>query len=195
MRKSRPILIVLCFLHGCSTNSVGLVYRAPPSIASVAADAPDVTVGAFIDQRGETAVWFGAIRGGYGNPLKVLNANASVSSQVQTAFADGLRARGFQSAGAGKSFQLAGVIRKLDCSQYVRLEAHAEIEVSVIEMASASSLFTRTYTADALEGSLLAMNTGIFASVEGLRALAEKTLSQVVDKALDDPALRDSMRR
>ena len=83
------------------------------------------------------------------------------------------------------------MIKKLDCSQYARREAHAEIEVSVYDTPGGKALFTRTYTADNLDGSLLALNTGVFASVDTLRALAEKTLDQVVDKALDDSALRN----
>jgi hypothetical protein len=43
-----------------------------------------VGVGSMADQRGETATWFGAIRGGYGNPLKKLEATPSVSVVVQT---------------------------------------------------------------------------------------------------------------
>jgi hypothetical protein len=56
------------------------------------------------------------------------------------------------------------------------------------------ALFTRTYTADDLEGSFLALNTGVFASVDTLRARAERTLDQLVDKALDDSALRNVMQ-
>lgn len=53
---------------------------------------------------------------------------------------------------------------------------------------------SQTYGADELEGSLLAMNTGAFGSVESLRLVAEKGLTEVVDKALDDSAFRNSMR-
>jgi len=41
---------------------------------------------------------------------------------------------------------------------------------------------------------LMARNVGVFGSVDTLRALAEKALSEVVDKALDDTALRNPMR-
>jgi len=151
-------------------------------------------VGSFIDQRGESPTWLGSIRGGYGIPLKTLDATPSVSSLVQTAFAEGLHARGFKASGGVRTYQIAGVIKTLDCNQYVRREAQVEIEVSVYDTASGKALFTRIYTAYNLEGSLLALNTGYFASVETLRALAEKTLDQVVDKALDDSALRNVMQ-
>jgi len=40
----------------------------------------------------------------------------------------------------------------------------------------------------------MALNVGVFGSVDTLPALAEKALSEVVDKALDDTALRNPMR-
>jgi uncharacterized lipoprotein YajG len=188
------LTVAVALLGACGTNNLALQYKSTVTNVAPVSNVSPVSVGLFVDQRGETATWFGAIRGGFGNPLKILEATPSVAAVVQTAFADGLRARGFQVAGDGKGYQIAGVIKKLDCSQYVRREAHVEIEVAVFESVSGKKLFTRTYTADSLEGSLLALNTGVFASVEALRALAEKTLAEVVDKALDDSALRDAMR-
>ena len=128
------------------------------------------------------------IRGGYGNPLKTLEATQSISVLMQTAFSDGLRARGLQSSNAG--YQISGVIKKFDCSQLVN-EAHAEVEVSIFELSTGNRVFNQTYTADELDGSLLTA-AGIFGSVESLRALAEKALTEVVDKALEDTALRRS---
>ena len=40
----------------------------------------------------------------------------------------------------------------------------------------------------------MSLKVGIFASESDLRAVAEKTLAQVVDKALDDTALRSAIR-
>jgi uncharacterized lipoprotein YajG len=198
MKNAKVLAVCLTALAitACSTNNVGLAYK--PSAAIVAGDSNSskVSVGSFIDQRGETATWIGAVRGGYGNPLKTLEATTSVSMLVQTAFSDGLRARGLQASAAGaSSYQISGVIKKLDCSQYVRREAHAVIQVDVFEASTGKKVFTQTYTADELEGSLLALNAGAFGSVESLRALAEKALNEVVDKALDDTALRNAMRQ
>ena len=188
------LLVSACPLTGCVTRDVGLKYASTTTTTFASATAPAVSAGSFIDQRGEPPTWLGAIRGGYGNPLKTLDATPSVSSVVQSAFAEGLQARGFKASGTAKAYQVSGAIKKLDCSQYVRREAHAEIEVSVYDTSGGKALFTRTYTADNLEGSLLAVNTGVFASVDTLRTLAEKTLDQLVDKALDDAALRNVMQ-
>lgn len=50
-----------------------------------------------------------------------------------------------------------------------------------------------TYSSDVVEGSLLSLQTGIFADVEDLRGTAQKALREVVDKALDDPVFRDAI--
>jgi len=184
------IFVTVLLLSACSTNSVHLAYDTKSSTLARTENAPKVTIGSFVDQRGETATWFGAIRGGYGNPLKKLEATPSVSAVIQSAFMDGLKARGLLSDEG--AYQLSGVIKKFDCSQYVRREAHAEIEVHISDRAG-RQVFSQTYTADELEGSLLALNVGVFASVENLRALAEKSLTEVVDKSLDDTSLRKSM--
>jgi uncharacterized lipoprotein YajG len=181
-------------ISGCSTNSVGLKYHPAATPVPFAEQKTGVSVGSFVDQRGQSATWFGAIRGGFGNPLKVLEANTSVANLVQDAFADGLRARGLADGAAEKKYQVAGVIKKFECDQVARREAIAEIEVQVIELASGKQLFSRTYNADNIDGSLMTMQAGVFASVETLRALAEKTLSEIVDKALDDSALRNALR-
>jgi uncharacterized lipoprotein YajG len=182
---------LLLLMSGCSTNSVKLNYKPPATVAAAKQPKP-VTVGAFADQRGETPTWFGAIRGGYGNPLKKLEADPSVAENVKSAFSAGLKARGIDSSG-GATLQIAGTIRKFDCSQYVRREAHAEIEVHVIDLSTGRQLFSQIYTADELQGSLMTLKAGVFASVEDLRIVAEQALSEVVDRALDDPALRGAL--
>jgi len=195
-QPTRLALVLVCagVIGGCSTTRGSLTYiPAAAVIAAQQGQSAHVAVGSFVDQRGETATWIGAIRGGYGNPLKVLEVVPSVSAAVQDAFTAGLQARGFAVSG-GRSYQISGVIKKLDCSQYVRREAHVEIEVDVFEGSTGKQIFGRTYTADTLEGSLVSMKTGVFASEADLRAVAQKTLAQVVDKALDDTAFRNAIR-
>lgn len=189
------VSIAMLALMACSTNDVGLAYKSSAPVPGADdAKSPTVSVGTFVDQRGEPATWIGAIRGGFGNPVKTLEVTPSVSSVVQTAFSEGLRARHLLAAEGAGSYQISGVIKKLDCSQYERREAHAVIDVNVSEVSPGKKLFSQTYTADELEGSAVALNVGVFGSVESLRAVAEKALDEVVDKALDDKALRNSMR-
>jgi len=90
--------------------------------------------------------------------------------------------------------QLTGVVKKLDCNQVFRREANVEIEISVTDTASGRSTFTQTYSTSNIDGSVVSLEIGIFAAVEDLRALTEKTLRETVDKALDDPALRSALQ-
>ena len=48
-------------------------------------------------------------------------------------------------------------------------------------------VYSQPYRRENTEGSLLSVDTGIFGSVEVLRALQQKTLQEAVDATLDDP--------
>lgn len=186
-------LACVCLLAACSTTSVGMKYSPTSAPTKPAFTASSVSVGSFIDQRDSPSNWLGAIRGGYGNPLKNIITDQPVSTLVQNAFADGLRLRG-ASLDSPSGFQISGIIRKLDCNQIVRQEATAEFQISIIEQSSGKLRFSQIYSAYNMQGSVLSVKTGIFASVEDLRALAEKTLSDVIDKALDDAPLRAALQ-
>ena len=94
MLKRILFAIVVTTLSACGTTNVGLKYSAPPTVAQASTRAQPLLVGNFIDKRGEPATWLGAIRGGFGNPLKNLESDKPVADLVKAAFADGLRARG-----------------------------------------------------------------------------------------------------
>lgn len=152
-----------------------------------------LTVGLFTDNRGEPSDWLGAIRGGFGNPLKEIWSTEPVADLVAKMFTAGLQARGLTVQGSDASHLLTGSIIRLDCNQLVRPEANAEIELYLTERKNGQKVFSRTYRATNVEGSVFSPATGIFASVEKLRSLTEKTLQQVVDQALDDPAFHDAV--
>jgi uncharacterized lipoprotein YajG len=186
-------VLLVATLSACGTTSVGLKYAAPPSVAQASARAQPLMVDNFADKRGEPATWLGAIRGGFGNPLKNLESDRPVSELVQAAFADGLRARGVTPNQPTSQFQITGIIKKLDCNQIVRREANVEIEVAVIDKAG-KQRFIKTYSASNLDGSVVNMSSGVFGSVEDLRATLEKTLRETIDKALDDSAMRAALQ-
>ena len=186
------VAVVASVLSACSTTNVGLKYTSPIQATKAASSNSAVFVGTFVDQREDTSNWLGAIRGGYGNPLKNLESDQPVADLVKTAFTDGLRARGITVSDNGKT-QLTGLVKKLDCNQYVRREAYADIEISVLD-STGQQRFVRTYSASNIEGSLLSLKTGLFASVDDLRILLEKTLREAIDKALDDTALKAALQ-
>jgi hypothetical protein len=199
MKRRSPLAAIslAVVLAGCSTTYVPLNYGAapvaPPALASDSPAKALVSVVDFADARNISygADWLGAIRGGYGNELKRLRAQKPISQVVADAFADGLRARGvYADPGQGK-VTLGGTVTKLDCSEYFNLEAHAHLKVTVADTATKATIFEGAYDADQTEGGF---GAGIFASVETLRLLAEKTLRESVDEALDDPKLREAIQ-
>jgi len=178
-------------LSACGTTTGGLRYAPPAQLAPISASTQPVTVVNFVDARDEQATWLGVIRGGFGNHLKTLESTRPAAELVRDAFADGLGARGVK-AGAG-GLQLGGTVRKLYCDQVVRREANVIVELTV-SAPDGQRRFARTYEANRVEGSALALDTGIFASTEALRLILERTLREVVDQALDDPELRAALR-
>lgn len=201
MRLSSSILLVL--LAGCGTSQLPLDY-APSSAASRsgAAHGPAVvaTVAA-VDQRGETAAdarWIGAIRGGFGNPLKRLETDRPLSEAVAAAVRDALRTRGLL-GGAASPYQVQVTIEQLEADQMARREAKVRLRLAWVRADDPGGppAFANQGQADIVNGSLVTLEAGVFGSVEDLRALTAQAMSQAVDQALDDPALASflSLRR
>jgi Short C-terminal domain len=188
----KAICVLLCLvLAACSaTTQTKLSYAPATGVNKFPAEVPPISVGTFTDERGESPTWYGAIRGGFGNPLKVLESDRPIALMVQDAFSNGVKARGVIPDATASSVQISGVIKKLQCDQVAKREADIEIEVLLTDVRSGQQRFRQLYTTTLVEGSALALNTGIFGSVEDLRQTAEKALNQTVDKALDDSTLR-----
>lgn len=191
MKKLFPLLTALV-LAACGTTNGNLKYIASaerPSLASRSTQT--VIVGNFDDQRDGDKKWLGVIRGGFGNHLKTLEAERPVNEIVRDAFADGLRIRNVALSERAAP-RLSGRIITLYADQVIRREGNAEIEVTVVDATGAVRL-KKAYKTTRIEGSMLSMSTGVMASVEDLRAVLERTLSETVDKALDDPELRSAL--
>jgi uncharacterized lipoprotein YajG len=184
-RNLRPLLALLLLpLAGCSTPTVSLDYTRAP--APVAGARPQVAVGSFADQRrDDDPRQLGAIRGGYGQPLKTLVLSEDASVVVQKAFAQALDKRGLLAPSGSGRYTLSGVIKKLDCSQYIRREAHADIVVSLTDNATGKVVLQQTAHADGVTDPSGA-DYSIFGKVEDLRVVAERTLQDAIDKALSD---------
>jgi uncharacterized lipoprotein YajG len=184
-RNLRPLLaLLLLLLAGCSTTAVSLDYTR--ALAPVAGARPQVAVGSFADQRrDDDPRQLGAIRGGYGQPLKTLVLSEDASVVVQKAFAQALDKRGLLAPSGSGRYTLSGVIKKLDCSQYIRREAHADIVVSLTDNATGKVVLQQTAHADGVTDPSGA-DYSIFGKVEDLRVVAERTLQDAIDKALSD---------
>ena len=138
--------------------------------------------------------WIGTIRGGYGNPVKTLEADRPVDQVVAAGFADALAARGLQAGTGAGRYALAITIYQFDANQYVRREATADFGIRVTERATGREVWTDRTKAYNVDGSILSLSTGIFASVDDLRRVALRTMSEAVDSLLDKPGFRAAIR-
>lgn len=192
LNKLLPVVIAVT-LSACGTTATGLKYSASaeqPPRASVSLQ--PVKVGAFQDQREGDKKWLGVIRGGFGNHLKTLEADRPVDEMVKAAFEDGLRARKVTVAPNPQGL-LSGKITKLYADQLVRREGFAEMELTITDPQGVRR-FSKSYATNRVEGSPVTLATGVLASIDELRDVLERTLSDLVDKALDDPELRSALQ-
>lgn len=179
-------------LAGCSTTQVQLPYAPTAAVSPVGA--PSAGIAEVVDQRGEGADWLGAIRGGYGNPVKTLRTDRPVRDVVHQALRDALAARGLLAPAGSQRYDLRLIVHRLSTSRLVRLEADADFELQVLERGSGRAVYTDRVRVRQVEGGLIAFDTGIFASVEELRALANRTQNEALDQLLGKPGFLAAVR-
>jgi hypothetical protein len=169
---------------------VNLTYDPSAAKAVPANAAESVELVSVTDHRKHAANWLGAIRGGYGNPLKTLETPLPVKDMVAKAYEDGLKARGMFASSKAK-YGMKVDVSQFDCNQYARREAHIRFDVSLVELPSGKNVYDTVITVDRVTGSMITFDAGIFASVEDLRKLANEALQEAIDKTLDDQKLRN----
>jgi len=135
------------------------------------------------DERGTDKNWLGAIRGGYGNRLKTLRTEESTDSVVKKMYEDALNKSKLLSTSIDSPYAIKVVITKYDCSYYMNREAHAHVNISLIDNSTSTIRFSKSYKTDEVE---TGVGAGIFGSVDTLRALAETAMNNTIDKALSD---------
>jgi hypothetical protein len=112
-----------------------------------------------------------------------------VDEVVRNAFSHGLSARGMLS-GSGAPYVLTGEILELHGDQVVRPAGYARVRVNIIRGASGQIVFTRIYSGERESG---IYRPGSGSPVPAIRELVSRALQDVVDRALDDPAMRDRL--
>lgn len=178
---------------GCSTHQVDMAY-SPAAVVKPAAATPTVNVVSVSDNRKHKGAHLGAIRGGYGNAIKTIEASQPVKDVVRQAFTDGLAARGMLAQTGGAQYGLEITVDRLDCSQLVRREAHAKFQLALVDQASGQKVFSKTAEDDRTDSGSL-VETGIFGSVEDLHRLVKASMQAAVDQALDDSMFQAATAR
>jgi uncharacterized lipoprotein YajG len=186
-------LTALLFLAACSTTQVNVPYTANPSIVLATKAKSVVAMGTIADNRKNGPNWLGAIRGGFGNPLKTLETEKPVAEVVKTALEDGLSSVHLLTTHNPKYTLNVDLIR-FNCNQYARREAHIDMTVSLVENSSGQTVYTKKIKADKVTGSIITFDAGLFASVDDLRQVANDVLQNAVDQLLSDSAFSAALQ-
>jgi len=126
--KRAAVLALLVALDGCTVRQSTMPYSPTISIVPDSTHRDTIRVDRAIDERNEDASWFGTIRGGYGNPIKVLRADEPIAQVVRRAFDDGLRVRGlYAEPSTVPGFTLWITVHQFEASQLVRRDANTDL--------------------------------------------------------------------
>lgn len=194
---TRTIVIsaaAIALLAGCSSTTEQLSYTGANTTHRPAGGPPAVAEVRSIDKRGEAdPTWFGAIRGGYGNPLKVLHTADPVSEVVATAVRQALASRNLLASGNGK-FDVVITIAQFQSDQVVRREADVDLIFEIVERNTNRQVYRDEAKVELVTGSILTFDTGILAAPDDLRKTAETALNKAIDQALDRPEFAAALR-
>lgn len=194
--KSLSLVVCLLALAGllasCSTTSQVSLDYVPANNGQVQPGAPEYATRPFSDQRSMGEMDLGTVRTQIGTPLEYVQTRIPVSQVVTNAFGYGLQARGMLTRPRVARYIITGDILDLYCQMLVRPYGYARIRVTVLDGATGEIVHSQVYTAE--RGSNVYV-PGSGTPVPLLRDLVSAALQEAVDKALDDPRLRNRVGR
>ncbi|SIS93819.1 hypothetical protein [Neptunomonas antarctica] len=179
--KYISIIFIIFIISGCSTHMTSVAYEG--NGFSTNESEPLINSVIVSDERGTDSNWLGAIRGGYGNRIKTLRTEESTDIVVEKMFRDALDKSNLLSSSTKSPYKIKVIITKFDCSYYFNREAHAYVNVSLIDSSTSNVYFSKVYKTDEVEAGV---GAGIFGSVDTLRNLAETAMNKTIDKTLSD---------
>jgi len=176
-------------LGACSYN-VPLTYE-PPALLK-AQGLPVIGDVSIKDARGETDPnWLGTIRSGFGSPLKELETERPVKDEFAQAMQDALGDRGLLAASGDGKLNLVVTIKELECNQYMRRDAHADIGLILLNKDTNKIIYSDNVKINTL--SSFVFSVGVFGSVDEMRRLMLTTMDEAIDQAIDKPAFRSAL--
>ena len=185
------LAIASLLLANCSTSTpVSLDYQA--GIVSIVPGARVASAGRFANMRGTDDYKLGTIRTPIGTPLETVVTRIPVAEVVRNCFAYGLKSRQMLVNQGSAPYVITGEILELYCQQLVHPYAFCKVRVNVVQAGSGQIVFSRVYQAEREASAYLPLSGS---PVPQLRELTSRALQHVVDQALDDAALRASMRQ
>lgn len=174
-------------LSSCSNSSVVTLDYVPGQMVR---GTPDFIVGEFKDKRGQQAQVLGHVRLPVGPAVDTVQTRLPVRDVVRNAFAHALEARGMLAPDKGARFIIKGDIQDLRAQLLVHPYGYARIRVNVLDAATKAVVFTKVYDGERQSS---AYRPGSGSPVPVLRELTSRALQDAVDRALDDPKMRQSL--
>jgi hypothetical protein len=187
------LLGALGLMAGCSTTTTTLRYEPVAPIKAGQEAKAVAVVGTITDLRHEEDPrWFGAIRGGFGNPLKKLTGDVPMNESVARSLSAALEKRGLLGSSDGALVRVEGSIQVLDCNYYFNRDAHAQLLLNLVDAKSGVLLYSQSQKTDNSEGGV---GAGIFGDPVHLADFMQKTLNETIDKFFADPTFMTVITR
>jgi hypothetical protein len=181
------LLAALLPVAACTTTSqVSLDYV--PATGQMRPGPAEFSVREFSDQRGVEPLLLGTVRTQVGTPIERVQTRVPVAQVVTNAFAYGLEARGMLSQRGTSRYVITGEVQELYVQMLVRPYARAKVRVTVLDSSSGQIVHSEIFQGDR-QGPAYVPGSG--SPVPMLRDLASGALQDAVDRALDDPVLRN----
>ena len=134
----------------------------------------------------------GAIRGGYGNPLKTLHSAKPINDTVREAFVAALAARGVRVEPGSNDKSISVVVTDFEADSMMRSEAKIRMTVTVADLATGRQLYRDEVGENPVEWT--GAGGGIFGSPQALQGLTERTMNRVIDEVSDNPTFQVALR-
>ena len=176
-------------LSSCGNSSV-ISLDYVPQAGRMMRGAPEFAVGDFKDKRGEQSQVLGHVRLPIGPSVDTIQTRLPVSDVVRNAFGYALESRGMLATDVKGRFILTGEIQDLRSQLLVHPYGYTRIRVNVVEAVSGRVIFTKVYEG---ERQSTAYRPGTGSPVPILRELTSRALQDAVDRALDDPSMRQQI--
>lgn len=178
-------LLISC----ASTSQVSLDYVSSPG--QILPGRPEFSVRDFSDKRGTGATELGTVRTQIGTPVEHIHTRIPGQKIVTNAFAHGLESRGMLCPAAKAQYIITGEVLDLYCQMLVKPFGYARVRVMVLDAASGQVLTSGLYQGER-QGPAFIPGSG--SPVPTLTDLVSGALQDAVDRALDDPQMRQRVQ-
>lgn len=180
--------ICLIINFGCSDHYARLVYKSDINTGSC--NGQKIKLDNVIDRRGDDdPLRYGTVRGGYGNPLKKLYTEKTISEDVYDMFEQALITRGCV-VDEKSSFLLKPEVIILGADYLMLRDARCKF-IYTLTTDSKSVIYQNEAAKQNIE---MTIGAGIFADVEHFKNYIDVTVSQCVDIAVDDQNLWKALK-